>query len=69
MEIEKSYKSRQCVRDAMKRYKTRLKQEQPEVYTKILEYHRAKSKEYYKKIKEDRAKLKELLQKTESNFD
>jgi hypothetical protein len=62
-ENEKTYKSKQCVRDAMKRYKDKLKTQEPEKYLKLLTYNRAYNKEYYRKFKEDRAKLHELLQK------
>ena len=60
---ERIYKSKQCIRDAMKRYKDKLKTQQPEKYNKLLNYNRAYNKEYYRKFKEDRAKLHELLQK------
>ena len=45
---ERIYKSKQCVRDAMKRYKDKLKTQEPEKYNKLLNYNRAYNKEYYR---------------------
>lgn len=60
---EKIYKSRQSARNAVKKYRETTKEKNPEKYNEMLNYHRAYNKQYYKKMKEDRAKLAELLQK------
>ena len=67
MEIqeEKIYKSKKTVRDAMKRYKSNIKENEPEKYNEILKFHRAYNKEYYKNIKAERAQLKQLLEQME----
>ena len=61
---EKQHKTKKCVRDAVKKYTEGLKTKDPEKYQKLLEFHRAYNKEYYKKLKEDRQKLKLLLQES-----
>ena len=65
VQTEKVYKSKQTVRDAMKRYRINIKENDPEKYNEKLKFHRAYNKEYYKKMKEDIAKLHELLEKLE----
>ena len=62
VQAEKFYKSKQCVRDAMKKYKSNIKQNDPERYNEMLKFHRAYNKQYYNKVKEERAQLKLLLQ-------
>jgi len=61
-QTEKQYKSKKCVRDAVKRYKENIKVSDPKKYSELVNFHRAYSKEYYKKIKEERAQLKAILQ-------
>ena len=69
MEIqdEKVYKTKKTVREAMKRYMENMKEDQykQDQYMKKTEYHKAYNKDYYKKIKEERAQLKQLLQQLE----
>ena len=69
MEIEenKVYKSKKTVREAMVRYKNNMKENKPEQYNELLKFHRAYSKDYYRKIKEERAQLKQLLEKLPLN--
>jgi len=62
-QVEKNYKTRECVRKAVKKYNNNVKEHNPEKYNDILNYHRAYNKQYYQKMKDDRAKLKDLLQK------
>ena len=63
---EKIYKSKKTVREAMKRYKAHIKENEPEKYDNLLKFHRAYNKEYYKKIKAERAQLKQLLEQLET---
>ena len=63
---EKIYKSKKTVREAMKRYKDRIKENEPEKYDNLLKFHRAYNKEYYNKIKAERAQLKQLLAQLET---
>ena len=65
VQTEKVYKSKQTVREAMKRYRLNIKENDKEKYMEKLKFHRAYNKEYYKKMKEDIAKLHELLEKLE----
>ena len=65
VQTEKIYKSKQTVREAMKRYRLNIKENDKEKYMEKLKFHRAYNKEYYKKMKEDIAKLHELLGKLE----
>jgi len=65
-QTDKIYKSKKCVREAMIRYKKNMKENNPDKYNEVLKFHRAYNKQYYNKIKEERALLKQLLQKTES---
>ena len=67
MEIqdEKVYKTKKTVREAMKRYMDNMKENKQDQYMKKTEYHKAYNKDYYKKIKEERAQLKQLLQQLE----
>jgi hypothetical protein len=60
-QAEKKYKTRKCVREAVSRYQKKLKES--DNFNDVLEARRAYNKEYYQKLKEDRAKLKELLSK------
>ena len=64
MEIqdEKVYKTKKTVREAMKRYMDNMKENKQDQYMKKTEYHKAYNKDYYKKIKEERAQLKQLLE-------
>ena len=61
-QTEKQHKSKKCVRDAVKRYKENIKVSDSKKYNELVNFHRAYSKEYYKKIKEERAQLKAILQ-------
>ncbi len=57
----KSYKSKNSVRNAVKKYTEELKTKDPEKYQDLLNYHRAYNKEYYRKLKEDRQKLIQIM--------
>ena len=61
-----TYKTRKCTRDAVKRYKNKIK-EDPEKYAlvkqRIFEYNR----NYYKKLKEARALMQQLEQTLNAN--
>ena len=61
-QTEKVYKSKSCVRKAVKKYTEGLKTKDPQKYEELLKFHRAYNKEYYRKLKEDRCKLQLLLQ-------
>ena len=63
VQVEKTYKSKKSVREAMKRYKENMKENYPDKYNDLLKFHRAYNKEYYNKIKQERAQLKLLLEK------
>jgi len=65
-QTEKVYKTKKCNRDAVKRYTNGLKAKEPERYNTLLNYHRAYNKNYYIKLKEDRQKLKLLLEQMNS---
>lgn len=57
----KTYKSKNSVRNAVKKYTEELKTKDPEKYQDLLNYHRAYNKEYYRKLKEDRQKLIQIM--------
>ena len=61
-QTDKVYKTKSCVRKAVKKYTEGLKEKNPEKYKELLIFHRAYNKEYYRKLKEDRARLTQMLE-------
>ena len=57
---ERVYKSRKCVRDAVKKYTNNLKTIDPDKYNKLKEYHNKYSKKYYRELKDAKDRLKKL---------
>jgi hypothetical protein len=66
-QTEKKLKTKPAIRNAVKKYTNGLKIKNPEKYNMLVDYHRAYNREYYKKLKEDRQKLKLLEQKNINN--
>ena len=65
----KKYKSRECVRNAVKKYTDKLIEQDSEKYQKWKEYHVNYSRNYYKKLKEAREKLLMIEQMNENTYD
>ena len=55
---KKVYKTKECVRNCMKRYENKLRLKNDEQYLKRLQYH----KDYYRKKKEQLLHYKQLLE-------
>ena len=60
-QTERIYKSKKCVREAVKRFKQNMKENDPEKYQEYIELHRAYNREYHQIVKTERAQLKVLL--------
>ena len=68
MQLFEIYKTKPCVRKAVRKYQNKVKENEPEKYEDNRKYHISYNKMYYQKMKDDRAKLKQLLELIQEIF-